>query len=104
MGVIRGVLKEELDNSIVLLKRYNEELEKVKGCLVRKCIKGRYYYYIAKRQKNKVVFIYKGPSSNDIKKQFAEQNKIKIKYKKLRDKAIRQIKFLRRALRGKEAV
>lgn len=104
MGVIKGVLKEELENSLRLLKRYQEEIEKIKGCLVRKKIGRRYYYYLAKRQGRKIKFIYKGPASREIKKAYAEQNERLNKYKSLLSKVKKQIKFLERALRGKEAV
>ncbi len=56
MGVIKGVLKEELENSYDMLKRYQEEIAKVKGCLIRKKIGKRYYYYLVKRQGKKVKF------------------------------------------------
>ena len=38
MGVLKGVLKEELENSRDMLKRYQEEIVKIKGCLIRKWI------------------------------------------------------------------
>ncbi len=104
MGVIKGVLKEELENSRDMLKSYQREIAKIKGCLVRKKIGKRYYYYLVKRQGKKVRFIYKGPISEEIKKAYAEQRKMLNKYKKLLLKVRNQIKFIRRALRGKEAV
>ena len=104
MGVIKGVLKEELENSRDMLKRYQEEIAKIKGCLVRKKIGKRYYYYLAKRQGKKVRFIYKGPISKEVKKAYAEQRKMLNKYKKLLLQIKNQIKFIRRALRGKETV
>lgn len=104
MGIIKGVLREELENSLRLLKRYQEEMDKIKGCLVRKKIGGCYYYYLARREGRKVRFIYQGPVSAEIKKNYAEQKKRLNKYKDLLSKVRKQIKFLRRALRGKEAV
>ena len=103
MGVIKGVLKEELENSLDMLKRYQEEIAKIKGCLIRKKIGKRYYYYLVKRQGKKVKFIYKGPISEEVKKAYAEQRKMLKKYKKLLLQVKNQIKFIRRALRGKEA-
>ena len=102
MGVIKGVLKEELENSRDMLKRYKEEIAKIKGCLVRKKIGRRYYYYLARRQGRKVKFIYKGPISEEIKKAYAGQRKMLNKYKKLLLQVKKQIKFIERALRGKE--
>ena len=104
MGVIKGVLKEELENSRDMLKSYQREIAKIKGCLVRKKIGKRYYYYLVKRQGKKVRFIYKGPISEEIKKAYAEERKMLSKYKKLLLKVRNQIKFIRRALRGKEAI
>ncbi|MDO8662948.1 MAG: hypothetical protein Q7K98_07010 [Candidatus Omnitrophota bacterium] len=104
MSVIKGVLKEELENSRDMLKRYQEEIAKIKGCLIRKKIGKRYYYYLVKRQGKKVKFIYKGPISEEIKKAYLKQRKILNKYRKLLLQVKNQIKFIRRALRGKEAV
>lgn len=104
MGVLKGVLKEELENSRDMLKRYQEETAKTKGCLIRKKIGGRCYYYLAKRQGKKVKFIYKGPVSEKIKKAYNEQRKMFNKYKKLLLQVKNQIKFIKRALRGKETV
>ena len=104
MGVIRGVLKEELENSRDMLKSYKREIAKIKGCLIRKKIGKRYYYYLAKRQGKKVKFIYKGPISGEVKKAYVEQRKMLNKYKRLLLQVKNQIKFIRRALRGKEAV
>ena len=104
MGVLKGVLKEELQNSLDMLKRYQEEIAKIKGCLIRKKIGKRYYYYLVKRQGNKVRFVYKGPISEEVKNAYAKQRKMLNKYKKLLLQVKGQIKFLRRALRGKEAV
>lgn len=104
MGVIKGVLKEELQNSLDMQKRYREEIARVKGCLIKKKIGSRYYYYIAKRQGNRVRFIYQGPISPEIKKKHAEQRKMLGKYRKLLLQVEGQIKFIRRALRGKETV
>ena len=104
MGVIKGVLKEELENSCDMLKRYQEEIAKIKGCLIRKKIGKRYYYYLVKRQGKKVKFMYKGPISEEIKKAYVKQRKMLSKYRKLLLQVKNQIKFIRRALRGKETV
>src|SRR3989338_3958376 len=104
MGVIKGVLKEELENSRDMLKRYQEEIAKIKGCLIRKKIGKRYYYYLVKRQGKKVKFIYKGPISEEVKKAYVKQRKMLNKYRKLLLQVKNQIKFIGRALRGKETV
>ena len=104
MGVIKGVLKEELENSRDMLKRYQEEIAKIKGCLIRKKIGKRYYYYLVKRQGKKIKFIYKGPISEEVKKAYVKQRKMLSKYRKLLLQVKNQIKFIRRALRGKETI
>jgi len=104
MGVIKGVLKEELENSLEMIGRYQEKIAEIKGCLVRKKIGKRYYYYLAKRQGKKVIFIYKGPISREIKRVYAKQREMLSKYKNLLSQVKKQVKFLRRALHGKEAV
>jgi len=102
MGVIRGVLKEELENSLEMLKRYQEEIARVNGCLVKKRIGKKYYYYLARREGGRVKFIYKGPLSREIKDAYGQQREKLKRYKGLLSKVKGQIKFLRRALRGKE--
>ena len=104
MGVIKGVLKEELENSRDMLKSYQREIVKIKGCLIRKKIGKRYYYYLVKRQGKKVKFIYKGPISEEVKNAHVKQRKMLNKYRKLLLQVKNQIKFIRRALRGKETV
>ncbi|MFA5271210.1 MAG: hypothetical protein WC412_02580 [Candidatus Omnitrophota bacterium] len=104
MGVIKGVLKEELQNSLDMLKGYQGEIDKVKGCLVKKKIGKKYYFYIAKRINKKVKFIYEGPKSDELMKKYKDQREKLEKYKQLKSQAKGQVKFLRRALRGKEAV
>ncbi|MEW5757938.1 MAG: hypothetical protein AB1755_00490 [Candidatus Omnitrophota bacterium] len=102
MSVIKGVLKEELQNSLDMLKGYKREIVKIKGCLVRKKVGKHYYYYLAKRQGKKIKFTYKGPISEEIRKAYTQQRKMLNKYKKLLLQVKNQIKFIRRALRGKE--
>lgn len=104
-GVIKGVLAEELENSLRMKKEYEEALRKLpKGCLVGKKIKGRIYYYLVKRVDKKVKFIYKGKISEEEKKKYAEAKMLRAKYRKLLSQVKKQIKFLRSSLRGKETV
>ncbi len=104
MGVIKGVLKEELANSLGMVERYREEVEKLKGALVKKKIGKRRYCYLAKREGKKVNFVYLGPFSGAVKKSDAERKKSLARYKTMLAKVRQQVVFLRRALRGKEAV
>jgi ABC-type phosphate transport system auxiliary subunit len=104
-GVIKGVLAEELENSLRMQKEYNEALKKLpKGCLVIKKIKGHEYYYLVKRISDKVKYIYKGKISEEEKKQYEEAKELRAKYRKLLSQVKKQIRFLRSSLRGKEAV
>jgi rRNA maturation protein Rpf1 len=106
MGVIKGVLKEELENS----RRMKIEYEKaVKahpgGCIVIKEIKGRPYCYLAVREGKKVRFIYKGKKlSKEFMSELKRSKKLRVKYKENLKKLKRQIKFLEKALHGKEDV
>jgi len=106
MGVIKGVLKEELENSLQMKKDYERELAKLpKGSLIKKKIKGHYYYYLLIRERGKVKFIYRGSeaSEGEIKK-YKEAKEYRAKYRKLLSQVKKQVRFLRSALRGKESV
>jgi len=106
MGVIKGVLREELENSIRMKKGYEKALKSHPGgCFVQKEIRGHRYYYLAVRIGKKVKFIYKGKKLS--KEDVANLNKskqLRKKYKELIKKLNKQIKYLRRALRGEEDV
>ena len=103
---IKGVLKEELDNSLRMKKRYEQELAKLpKGSLIKKNIKGHQYYYLLLREKGKVKFVYKGKKvSSEMIKKYTEAKALRAKYRKLLSQVKKQIKFLRSSLRGKEAI
>jgi len=106
MGAIKDLLREELDNSIRLRKDYKEELRKQPGgSIVAKKIKGHKYYYLAFRDGKKVRFIYKGKkiSKDDIGK-LKESRRLRAKYKKLIQKLDKRIKYLKKALHGKEGI
>ena len=103
MKIIKGVLEEELQNSIRMKKQYEKALKELpKGSLVEKKIKGHVYYYLAVRDGKKVNFIYKGKLSKDEKKKFLEAKEMRAKYKKLHSEINKQISFLRKALNGKD--
>lgn len=105
MGVIKGVLKEELDNSLRMKADYERELAKLpKGSLIKKKIKGHEYYYLLLRDKGKVRFIYKGKVSNDEIKKYREAKEYRAKYRNLLSQVKKQIRFLRSALRGKKSI
>jgi len=104
-GVIKGVLAEELENSIRMKKEYEAALNKLpKGCLAIRKIRGHEYYYLVKRINKKVKYIYKGKLSSEEKKKYDETKKMRAKYRRLLSQVKKQIRFLRSSLRGKEAV
>ena len=104
-GVIKGVLAEELENSLRMEKGYIEALNKLpKGCLAIKNIAGHEYCYIAKRVNDKVKYIYKGKISENEKRKYKEAKELRAKYRKLLSQVKKQIKYLRSSLRGKEAI
>ena len=100
-GLIKGVLAEELHNSLRMKKRYIEELDKLpKWCLARKKIKGHYYFYLVQRHKGKLLYNYKGKlSPEEVKKHKSLQLK-RAGYRKSLSKLNKQLKFLRSVLRG----
>lgn len=105
MAVIKGVLKEELENSLQMKKNYERELAKLpKGSLIKKKVKGHEYYYLVLRENGKVKFIYKGKVSQDEIKKYKEAKEYRAKYRNLLSQVKKQIRFLRSSLRGKEAV
>jgi len=103
---IKGVLKEELENSIRMQVKYEEELKKMPvGSLIKKKIKEHEYYYIVMRENGKVKFIYKGKNvSEALIEEYARAKELRAKYRKLLSQLKKQIKFLRGALRGQEAI
>jgi hypothetical protein len=105
MRVLKGMLKEELGNSVRMQKSYERELTRLpKGSLVKKTIRGHEYYYLVMREKGKVKFIYKGKSPDNEAKKYMEAKKYRAKYRRLLSETKKQIKFLRSALRGKQPV
>jgi hypothetical protein len=104
-GVIKGVLKEELQNSLRMKKEYEKALKELpKGSLAVRVIKGHRYYYLVRRINKKVRYIYKGKISEKEKKKYLEAKELRAKYRKLLSQVKKQIRFLRSSLRGKEAV
>ena len=102
MNIIKGVLEEELQNSIRMKRQYEKALNELpKGSLVEKSIKGHKYYYLAVRESDRVKFIYKGKISEEEKNKYIEAKKLRAKYRKLLSQLKKQIVFLKKALSGK---
>jgi len=103
MKIIKGVLEEELDNSLRQEAAYKKAMNAIPaGVLVKKEIKGHSYYYLMLREGEKVKFIYKGKVSEEEIKKNEEAKKMRAKYRKLLSQVRKQISFLRKALRAKE--
>ncbi len=104
-GVIKGLLAEELKNSLNMKKEYEAALRRLpKGCFVRKVIHGHPYYYFAERKGDKVVYRYKGNLSPEDLKKAEDIKKKRAQYRQLLSQVKKQIKFLRGSLRGKEPI
>jgi len=105
MGVIKGVLKEELENSLRMKKEYERALKELpKGCLAEKVIRGHRYCYLAQRVGKKVKYIYKGKISEAEKNKYHQAKVLKGKYRKLLSQVKKQVNFLKGTLRGKESI
>jgi hypothetical protein len=105
MAFVKSVLKEELKNSLNMKKSYEKALKKLpKGSLRAKEIRGQVYHYVAVRENGKVRDIYKGKASKGLADKYKEAKKMRAKYRNLLSQVKKQIKFLRRAVRGKESV
>ena len=105
IGVIKGVLKEELENSLHLKKNYERELAALpQGSLIKKKIKGHDYYYLVRRVRGKVEFVYKGKMPGEDVKRYKEVKEQRAKYRKLLSQVKKQIAFLRSTLRGKQPI
>jgi len=101
MNVIKGVLKEELRNSLKVKKAYEKELSKLpKGSLVRAKRKGHKYYYLVFREKGKVRLVYKGKLSDSKVKKYHEAKKLRVKYRNLLSQVKKEIKFLEKSLKS----
>ena len=104
-GVIKGVLAEELSNSLKMQKDYESVLKGLRpGCLSRKVIRGCAYYYLVKREGVKVVYQYIGKLSPEEVKQYQDVKLQRARYRGLLSRVKKQVRYLKGALRGKEAI
>ena len=103
---IKELLREELGNSRRMERDYQRELAKLpRGCIVKKMIGGRVYFYVAFRDKDRVRFQYRGRKMEDREvAKYRDAKLSRVQYRKLLSDVRQQIKFLRKALRAKQAV
>lgn len=90
MSVVFGIIKEEYDRLISLLEDYIKEFNNYpKGCIAKKKIKNKYYYYLEYRKKNKIIFEYLGKEDSEkylnVKNKLSERLKIQNEIKKIKD-------------------
>ena len=102
---IKSVLREELENSLRMQERYEEELSRLPhGSLAKRIIKGNEYYYLVYREDGKVRSDYKGKSSPEEIAEYAAAKGKRVQYRKQLSKVKKQVRFLRGALRGNESI
>ena len=102
---IKGILREELENSIKMKADYEKELSKLPvGSLARRNIKGKHYYYLIYRDNGKVKSVYKGKVPENILQKYSEAKQYRAKYRHLLSRLKKEIRFIKGALRGKESV
>ena len=102
---IKSVLREELGNSLRMQEQYEEELARLPvGSLSKRIIKGNEYYYLVYREEGKVRSEYRGKSNPEEIVLYREAKQKRAQYRKELSKVKKQIRFLRGALRGSEAV
>lgn len=99
MDVIKGVLVEELENSLRIRERYLESIRKLpRGSLRKKNINGHDYYYLAYRDGAKVRYSYLGKLSEDRLKDYEGERAKRLGYKSAVKKLDQQIRYLRKVL------
>ena len=102
---IKSILREELENSLRMKERYEEELAQLpRGSLVRRVIKGNEYYYLVYREGQKVHSEYRGKSNAKEKARCRKAKEKRAQYRHELSKVKKQIRFLKGALRGSEAL
>ena len=102
---IKELLREELGNSVRMERDYRRALASLpRGSLVRKVIHGRAYYYLAFREKGRVRFKYKGRMDKKAVAKYREAKQARVQYRRLLADVRKQIRFLEKAIRAKQAV
>jgi len=98
------VLKEELDNSLQMKENYERSLAEIpKGSLVRREIKGHGYYYLVYREAGAVKSIYKGKVSEAELAKYGVFKEKRSRCRKHLSEVNKQIRFIRKVLRAKDA-
>ncbi len=102
---IKDMLGEELQNSLQIKEDYERALERLpRGSLVRKMIGGHPYFYLAHREGAKVKFDYLGKLADEEIHRYEEAKQSRARYRERLSEVNKQIRFLRKVLRAKQAV
>jgi hypothetical protein len=103
--VIKSVLREELQNSLRMKKGFERELAKLpRGSLVRRKLKGHFYWYLVFREKGKFKAVYKGKVEEKEIEKYRQAREYRAKYRRSVSQLKKQIRFLKSMLRGKEDI
>ena len=103
---IKSVLREELAYSLRMKAHYERELARLpRGSLVRRKIKGHWYYYLVYRENGRFRAVYKGKSvpESEIRK-YGEAKELRARYRRALSRLKKQIRYLEGVLRGKEEI
>ncbi|MFC1596171.1 hypothetical protein ACFL4D_02680 [Candidatus Margulisiibacteriota bacterium] len=104
-GMIKGVLAEELENSLDMEQKYIAELAKLPhGTLSVKQIKGHKYYYLSKKVGGKVCQAYLGKLPEEKIKFYEDIKQKRKQYRSQLSQVRKQINFLKGTLRGKKPI
>jgi hypothetical protein len=102
MDAIKGMLREELENSLKMKERYEEELKRLPiGALIKKKIRGHDYFYLVFREGKKVRMSYKGSLSEEEIRKYEQVKAARARYRQLLARANKQIKYIKGILRDK---
>jgi len=102
---IKDMLGEELQNSLQIKQDYERALgELPRGSLVRKVIGGHSYFYLAHREGAKVRSDYLGKLSDQDIRAYEDAKQSRARYRQRLGEVNKQIRFLRKVLRAKQAV
>ena len=104
-GTIKGLLAEELDNSLFLEKVYAEKLKELPAeTFAIKTINGKSYYYLARKVEGIVHQTYLGKLSPEECQNYQTIQAEKRKYRQQLSTVRKQIRFLKGTLRGNAAI
>ena len=102
MNTIFHIMKEEYERLVEADQMYRNNIERMpKGSPRIKHIRNGDYLYLARRNGSKVVYDYVGPVNSDPAKATLEQVKRRKRYEDLLKDIQRNLKDVRKVLRGK---